>query len=317
MFETTKFLKGELRSATGIALVSIALCSGSVALAQDGFGQELRQDLRDTLPEDILESNTIVAAGAFDNPPALYADVTDTRRALGVAPDLSHAIGEILGVEFEWRNTQWPGQLPGLDSGTFDVVWGQITQTAERERELLDLVPWSQNTLGFLVEEGNPEGITDWESACGHRIAVSLGSIFVDLLGRVSEDVCAPQDLEPIVIREYQGHEVTGIQSGQADAAMDIYSVLDGMAEGMGGFEAIEIPAEVAREYYAGFSGVATSKENPELALAIAEALRILHENGTWQMIADSHNAGNEVPMLADVRVNPLSDTPAGEFATE
>ncbi|MBE2278437.1 MAG: transporter substrate-binding domain-containing protein [Rhodobacteraceae bacterium] len=256
----------------------------------------------------------IVVAGNFDNPPGLFADMNDPWKPLGVAPELSAAMGEILGVEFEWRNTQWPGQLPGLDAGTFDLAWGQITVTEQREREILDVIPWAVHSLGLLVPEGNPEGITNWSSACGHSVAVAPGSIFVNILHSASDAHCVSAGLQPIIVREYQGDEVTSIRSGQAEAALDSHTVLHRMAEGMGQFGAVELPYEETREY-SGMAGIAMKKEDVGLANALVGALRVLHENGTWMQIANGHDAQVDVPALDQVAINVLSGTPAGTVA--
>ncbi|MDF0602449.1 transporter substrate-binding domain-containing protein [Psychromarinibacter sp. C21-152] len=292
---------------------AVGLLSAGAIHAQDTPAQDVDTELRDLLPADIKEAGTIVASGAFDNPPAIFADVNDTSVAKGIAPDLSHAMGEILGVTFEWRNTQWPGQLPGLDAGTFDVVWGQISVTEQRERELIDLVPWYQSGIGFLVEEGNPSEVSDWESLCGQIVGVSLGSIFVDVVKNASAKYCA--DSAAIRINEYQGNEEPALRSGQVNAVMDTYTVLTQMADAIPGVEAVELPQEQSFEFFPGLAGIGVSKEDPGLSKALAGALRSLHENGTWQAIAERYDAGADVPPLDLVKVNALTDTPVGEMA--
>lgn len=302
----------QFSQASAVALMAGLMATGAV-YAQDVPSQEVNEELRDLLPDSIKEAGAIVAAGAFDNPPSIFADLNDPDRAVGVAPDLSRAVGEILGVEIDWRNTQWPGQLPGLDGGTFDILLGQISVTAQRERELIDLIPWSQNGLGFLVLEGNPTNISGWASVCGQVVGVSLGSIFVETLTNASAKYC--EGAEPIEYKEYQGNEEPALRAGHVNAVLDGHSVMEQMAAGIPGVEAVQIPTEESFEMYPGLTGVAVKKENPGLSQAIAGAMQILHDNGTWQAIAEKYDASADIPSRDLVRINALTDTPVGEIA--
>lgn len=299
------------------AIAATVLCA-TAAIAQDIPPQKLSQELHDMLPERIRSSGVVNVAGSFDNPPGLYADIASADRPLGVAPDLSKAIGEILGVEFQWRNTQWPGQLPGLDAGTFDAVWGQISVTAQREREVLDIIPWAEHTLAFLVQTGNPSGISDWATACGHSVGVSLGSIFVKTLTDASAKYCAAAGKPAIEIREFQGNEEPAVRSGQIDAVIDSSSVLTRMAENLPDvFEAVVMPEDQSKEFYPGLGGIGIKKENAGLATAMAAALKILHENGTWTIIGERNKSVREIPGIELVKVNALTGTPAGEVVKQ
>lgn len=304
-----------IRTPGYLALSALAFATLQVTqvLAQDIPVQEMRQDLHDMLPDDVKTAGAIIATGSFDNPPGLYADVNDPSKAVGIAPSLGNAVGEVLGVKVEWRNTQWPGQLPGVDGGTFDVAWGQVSVTEQRERELYDLIPWSAQILGFLVPESNPEGIVDWTTACGHSVAVTLGSIFVQTMNNASDVYCTPAGLERITVLEYQGDEVTAVRSGQADATIDNFVALDHLAANMGGFEAVQLPEEQSREFYSGLAGIAVKKDNVALTQALIEALRIIHENGTWQAIVEANDAVSNLPSLDLIKANVLSGTPMGE----
>lgn len=315
---TGSFQSKRLRSLLLGACAALAVLPAAAAIGQDGFGQEFDQSLHDLLPEHIKQSGRIVAAGNFDNPPSLYADVNDPTRPLGVAPDLSAAIGEILGVEFQWQNVAWPGQLPGLDAGTFDVLWGQISVTAQREREVLDLVPWSQEILSFLTLKENAGEFSDqWADACGKTLSVALGSIYVSVLADVNARFCEGAGLPAVVINEYQGNEETAIRSGQVDAALDHYTVLKRIAEELPDvYEAIPLSLEQSYEVYPGMAGIGAKKENAGLSQAIAGALDILYQNGTWAQILEDNDSDN-MPDARLIRVNALTGTPAGEVSPQ
>ena len=266
------------------------------------------------LPESIRTSGKITAGASFDNPPTIYVDVADASKALGIAPELATAVGELLGITVEWQNTQWPGQLPGLDSGTLDVIWGQATQTEEREREIIDMVPFMQYNLGFLVEAGNPEGITDWASACGMKVGVSLGSSFVTTMNEASAKYCEPAGKPAMKPTEFQGSEETALRAGSIDATLDAFPVLAKMAEAdPDDLAAVEMPEAESFEFYSGMAGVGVSKAQPGLSRALAGAFQELAANGEYQKILKRHDSGDNQPADDMLAVNPLTGTPAGE----
>ncbi|GGA70823.1 hypothetical protein GCM10011490_21830 [Pseudoclavibacter endophyticus] len=306
------------RALSGIAAASLLLlagCAGQSEAEGPGETQDFSQELHDMLPEHIRAAGVISVAGAFDNPPNLYADTTDTTKANGIAPDLAEAMGELLGVEFQWVNTQWPGQLPGLDAGTYDLIWGQASVTEEREREIIDLIPYTQTVLGWLVPAGNPLDLSGWESACGKRIGITVGAIFAEILADASEDYCTSQGQPAIEVSEFQGSEHTAILSNNIDAGIDSYPVLSGTAnEHPDDFTAVQMPEDESFEYYSGLAGIGISKQNPELANALAEAMLVLYENGSLESIYAEYDAVDQIPDTELIGVNPLTQTPAGEI---
>ena len=68
------------------------------------------------LPADIKESGTVRVASGVSFPPMEYFD-TDNKTVLGFDADLGKALGEVLGVEFEFQNTNFDGIIGGLAAG--------------------------------------------------------------------------------------------------------------------------------------------------------------------------------------------------------
>ncbi|MCY4151823.1 MAG: transporter substrate-binding domain-containing protein [Aestuariivita sp.] len=291
----------------------IGFISATTVNADGHTNQELNQELADLVPQVFKDAGVIYAAGAFDNPPSIFADLNDPNKAKGIAPELGEAISPIIGVPIEFRNTQWPGQLPGLDAGTFGLVWGQLSVTAERERNVLDLIPWYQSSLALMVPGGNPKNISDWASMCGTSVGVAIGSIYIKVIENASAVYCTPDGKPAITTSEFQGSEVPALQAGQVDSVMDTVTVMAQMAASINGIDSVALPPEQSFEFFPGLAGIGISKEHPGLSMAIAGALEILYENGTWQAIADANGAGGDIPTPQLIKVNALTDTPAGE----
>jgi len=164
------------------AAVVLAGCGGSSgstetdAASKPAGSQAFDQKLFDLLPEDIQQSKVISFGALWETPPYISVDPKDTKTPIGVTPDLAAAVSEVLGVTPKWQNMQWPAQLPGLQAGNVDALWGQVSDTAEREQSVADIVAWSQSPLALLVASGNPEDIGKLGDACGLKVAVPIGS---------------------------------------------------------------------------------------------------------------------------------------------
>ena len=47
--------------------------------------------------------------------------------------DLGHAIGDLLGLKFNFVNSTFDTIIPGLESGKYDIGMSSFTDTKERE----------------------------------------------------------------------------------------------------------------------------------------------------------------------------------------
>lgn len=302
-----------------LALVSSAalLLGGCTAGGNDAASENgetkvsVDEELRAMLPERIQESGVVVIGGTFDNPPVLFASESDATKPAGVAYDLSLAVGELLGIEPEWRNTQWAGQLPGLDAGTLDIAWGQATVTEERELSLYDMIPFYLAPLAVLVAEGNPAGITSFESMCGATIGGAIGAIQEYYVGLANEAFCVPQGKPEITYQSYNTAEEVALASGSIDGVIDTWPVLVGAAAQLKGVEAVRLTD--ADEFDSGLAGIVFSKDQPELSQAFAAALQKLWDEGVYQQILDDHKVPDAVLERDQLVVNYLTGTPAGE----
>ncbi len=290
---------------------SSAPSTGESAPAADGL---FDQSLQDLLPDAIKKAGVISFGGLWETPPTLSVDAADPTKPAGIAPDTAALFGEILGVDIEWQNLAWPAQLPGLQAGSVDVLFGQVSITAEREQSIVDLVPFQTRDHGLLVAAGNPLKIDSIASMCGMTIAVPIGSNQSAKVAEISQTECVDAGKPAVETSEYQGGAaaVAALRAGGVDAWFDVLpNVKATAASDTGTFAAVPVPqSEMPTEY----SGIAVSKENPGLAEAIAGALRILIENGMYDTIYESHGGTNQLS-VDQVVINPITGTPAGEMA--
>ncbi len=242
-------------------------------------------------------------------------DPADTTKPVGLAPDLVEAMAPLLGVEAEWQNMQWPAQLPGVQSGAVDALFGQVTITEERELSIVDLVPFFKTLLGVLVPEGNPAGLTQLADACGLTIGVPVGSIQTDTINAVSEAACAPNGLDPIVPAEYQGASaaISALLAGTIDGWLDDRDSINEAADsGAGSFAVVDVPES---EYPPNYRGIAVSKDQPEVAIALAEALKTLIADGTYAEVVAKYGVEHSAITVDEVIINPMTGTEVGVVA--
>ncbi|GAA3412195.1 transporter substrate-binding domain-containing protein [Streptosporangium vulgare] len=115
------------------------------------------QALHDQLPDRIKQNKQIVFGALWETPPIIGIESGDTSKPVGITPDLAVALGEILGVTPAWKNLQWPAQLPGLQSGNVDALFGQVSDGKERE-QVIDLVGFYRSPMSVLVRRATRAG---------------------------------------------------------------------------------------------------------------------------------------------------------------
>ena len=112
--------RSNLRRVGVIASLVVAVATGLTACSSDSGksdasgarSEKFDQALHDKLPKEIRDSGKIVVGGAFESLPLLNTNPADATKPVGVAPLLTKAMSEVLGVDMEFKNTAFPGQLP-------------------------------------------------------------------------------------------------------------------------------------------------------------------------------------------------------------
>ena len=262
----------------------------------------------------LLPDRDALSFGAlWETPPVIGVDPADTSAPVGAAPDLTAAMAPLLGVDVEWQNLQWPAQLPGVQSGTVDVLFGQVTITEERELSIVDLIPFYKTTFSLLLPPDNPEGLTRLADACGLSIGVPVGSVNGELVAAINESVCVPDGKDPIEAAEYQGASaaISALQAGTIDGWLN--SITENqLAADSTGLANVKLPED---EYAGTYTGLAVSKDQPEVSVALAAALKELIENGTYGEIMANWGLENTEISADEVVINPITGTEPGVVA--
>lgn len=236
------------------------------------------QEAADLLPADIAEAGVIHAAGGPGYAPHfLLAD--DGTTLTGNDIELLLAVGDVLGVTVEHEDVGFDAMIPSLQSERVDMANGAMSVTDER-LAVVDYVTYFAGGTSLIVPTGNPLGI-DLESMCGRRIAVQQGTVYADNYMPEFQAACEEAGEEPIDVSVFptQPDATLALTSGRADASMSDYGPLTYVAERSSG--ALEVLEETYDPSTWGF----TFPQGSDLTPAIAAAVNVLIEDGTYDEI--------------------------------
>ncbi len=245
---------------------------------------EKDDEIAGMLPADIQEAGVVRVASGVSFPPMEFFD-TDNETVLGFDADLGKALGEVLGVEFEFQNTNFDGIIGGLEAGRYDLALTSMIDKKERQASV-DFVDYLNSGLAFMTLKGNPEGLKAETDLCGRRVAVekaATGDLVADELSAECEKAGNPP-LEKVPFPD-QASAVQALKSDRADAvlALDVTLAYNVSQDP----ESFEIPAEPFGLLPV---GMPVPKDNPELRDAVQAALIKVQEEGTYAELLTKWN---------------------------
>jgi polar amino acid transport system substrate-binding protein len=97
-------------------------------------------------------------------------DFTEGGRQVGMNSELFAVVGEALGVRIRFQDLPWPGVLPGLEAGRFDLVAGPATITRARMERYRFTAPIADATVA-LLKRSNDSTISKPEDINGKTVA--------------------------------------------------------------------------------------------------------------------------------------------------
>jgi polar amino acid transport system substrate-binding protein len=265
-------------------------CGGDTGPVEPTAAGE-RAPLFAELPEEIQESKRIVVGADIAYAPMEYYD-TDGATVLGLDKDISDALGEQLGVVFEWRNATFDGLITQLRSGRIDIAMSGMSDTPERQQEI-DFVDYYQAGAVLLVQKGNPAGLQGIDDLCGRTVAVQRGTTQEGYAEEQSEN-CEVSGEPAIDLLSFdrETEAMLQVKSGRADSGLQDYPVASYNARTSGGGEDFEV---VGDQIQAGPLGIGVSKDDAELRDALQQAVQAIIDDGTYAELLEKY----EVPLGA------------------
>ncbi|HUG31375.1 MAG TPA: ectoine/hydroxyectoine ABC transporter substrate-binding protein EhuB [Acidimicrobiia bacterium] len=240
----------------------------------------------DGLLEELREAGT-VTVGVANEVPYGYED-EETGEVTGEAPEIARRVFEELGIaEMNAVVTEFGGLIGGLQAGNFDMIAAGMYINPERAEQVLFTDPDYCVLESMLVPEGNPDGLTNYNSVAETDavLAVASGTVNVDY----AVDAGIPDDQ----IEEFAGIEdqYDALAAGRVDAVSGTILTVQQHADVMEGFEALPaFPAlDAEGNEILGCGGFGFRYENQELRDEFNRVLNELKESGEVADIVEEH----------------------------
>ena len=248
------------------------------------------------LPDAIRSAGTVRVASGVSFPPMEFF-APDNKTVIGFDADLGAALGQVLGVKFDFQNTNFDGILGGLNAGRYDLSLTSMIDKKERQ-QTVDFVDYLKSGVTFMVAKGNPKGLKDKLDLCGKTAAVeksSTGDLSVD---DITKECTAAG--KPAVQKQPfpdQASAVQALQSSRADAvvALDL-TLAYNVKQGNGAFEVVGEPFDTLP------IGVAIPKNSTDLRDAVQLALKKVIASGVYDQLLAKWNLERQA--LKDAPIN-------------
>ena len=233
--------------------------------------------------DKVKEAGTINVGFANERP---YA-YRDGDELLGEAPAIhSYIFDQIGGVELEPNLFEFGSLIQALNANRVDVVSAGMFITPERCAEAAFSNPEYVATTALMVEKGNPQGLSDYDSvvSSGAKLAVMNGAVEAD----DATGSGVPEDQIQIVADQQSG--LDAVKSGRADAFALTAISLRSLAESDSSVEVTDgfIPV-VDGEEVIGAGAAVFRQEDDELREAFNAELAKIIENGKWLELVEPY----------------------------
>lgn len=136
-----------------------------------------------TLPGSIKNAGKLSMGLDDSYPPMEYRD--DQNKLVGFDVDLGNAICNKLGIKAQWVPTAFDGIPAALQANKFNMILSALSDTPEREKEMLFTKPYSQGGPIIVTTKANSSIKTSADFK-GKVIGVQLGTTAEDALKEIS-----------------------------------------------------------------------------------------------------------------------------------
>ncbi|HVF32399.1 MAG TPA: basic amino acid ABC transporter substrate-binding protein [Acidimicrobiales bacterium] len=227
--------------------------------------------------EETVEEGTLTVCTDIPYAPFEYEEDGEVK---GIDVDLMRALAAKLGLEAEFRDTDFDGIFASLEAGNCDVIASSVSITEERKKENDFTDGYFEIQQSLLVREGEEEEYADFASLKGRTIGVqseTTGAAF-------ATEECEQAGCE---IKEFTGADdlFTALKAKQIDGVVQDFPINSYNAETTGDtVVSATFDGEEAEEY-----GFVVPKDKPKLLEALNTALGELREDGEYDEILEEY----------------------------
>jgi len=298
----TRALTLALAASTALTLTacgsdSLSESDSSSAPATSASAATVDEALVAKLPEKIKSAGKVVIGTDATYQPNEYLD-TDGKTVIGMDVELFDAVMAKFGVKTEWVPSAFDSIILGVQSGKYDVGVSSFSINPERLQQATMVSYFTAGTQ-WVTQKGNPKQV-DPDNACGKTVAVQKGTVQADedLPARNKACTDAGKPEIKVLVDADQAKVTATIQSGKADAMLVDLPPAIAAVEGTGG--TLEL---LGKQYDSAPYGYVLAKDQAEFGQAIADALKELRADGTYDAILAKWKT--EGGAINDFAVNP------------
>ncbi|HLW16941.1 MAG TPA: ABC transporter substrate-binding protein [Actinomycetota bacterium] len=237
------------------------------------------------VPAAIASKGSLIVAADATYPPMEFFPVGNNSMT-GVDVDLGHAIGTVLGLQFNFTNATFATIIPGLKNGRYDIGMSSFTDdegsvTTKSRLKVVDFVTYFSAGTGFYEKPGGPNVTGLDNSLCGLTVGVEAGTT-QEADATAQSPKCTQAGKKKVTVNSYpdQTKANTALASGRVQVVMaDSETCTYAVKQSAGTF------ASVGPVYGSAPYGVAIPKRNSSLDQAILDAIKELMSNGVYAQI--------------------------------
>ncbi|MFC8520170.1 ABC transporter substrate-binding protein [Streptomyces sp. NPDC057257] len=137
---------------------------------------------------DLVKAGTLTISTNATLPPMQYLD--SSNKIVGMRVDLGDEVAKLLCLTPKFVNIPFDAQIPGVQSGRWDMIDTGMFYTPERAKTI-KLVPYEIQGVSVSVAKGNPEKITSEDDLSGKSIAVEAPGYEFDTLTALNKELKA------------------------------------------------------------------------------------------------------------------------------
>jgi len=254
----------------------------------------------DLVPESIKSKGTITIAIPDTGAPIAYKDGDDLK---GMDPLLAEELASILGLKADLQYVPFTQALTGLQSGRYDLSFGEFYITPERLKAADFVSNWSTYS-SFLTRADDsfkPETLSD---VCGHSVGAVAGSAELAFLQAGAKE-CEKQNKKSIDVHAFPDFNAAmlAVSSSRVDATMN-----DRGAEEL----AIQKgqPFKISGKAGGGpcSTAVRRTDDSAQMLQAVKKAYEIMISSGAYAKILDE--AGTTYGAITDPEIYTADSTP-------
>jgi polar amino acid transport system substrate-binding protein len=229
------------------------------------------------VPARIKAKGTLIVAAEAQYAPNEFI-APDGHTVIGMDPDLTKAIAEVMGLKTQVVNATFEAIIPGLAAGRYDLGASSFTDTKEREKTV-DFVTYLSVGEAFLTKAGSGVSPRTLADLCGRTVSVEKGTV-EQTDAQTENKKCAAAHKKSITLLVFpdQNGANLALSSGRAQVDFADSPIIAYQVRQLG------VQVQSGPTFGTAPYGLALPKGNG-MAKPVLDALKALMANGTYAAI--------------------------------